>query len=73
MALLTDQFRIFTAKRFIKSLEGADPTQSDLVAGSNRDRLYVFIGRPQEWDNENAPPTPIDSVSYTHLTLPTKA
>jgi hypothetical protein len=21
----------------------------------------VFIGRPQEWDNENAPPTPVDS------------
>ena len=61
MALLTDQFRIFTAKRFIKSLEGADATQSDLQAGSNRDRLYVFIGRPQEWDNENAPPTPVDS------------
>ena len=61
MALLTDQFRIFTAKRFIKSLEGADPTQSDLDAGANRDRLYVFIGRPQEWDNENAPPTPVDS------------
>jgi len=61
MALLTDQFRIFTAKRFIKSLEGADPTQSDLVAGASRDRLYVFIGRPQEWDNENAPPTPVDS------------
>ena len=61
MALLTDQFRIFTAKRFIKSLEGADPTQSDLEAGANRDRLYVFIGRPQEWDNENAPPTPVDS------------
>ena len=36
-------------------------TQSDLQAGSNRDRLYVFIGRPQEWDNENAPPTPVDS------------
>ena len=61
MALLTDQFRIFTAKRFIKSLEGADATQSDLQAGSNRDRLYVIIGRPQEWDNENAPPTPVDS------------
>ena len=61
MALLTDQFRIFTAKRFIKSLEGADATQSALQAGSNRDRLYVFIGRPQEWDNENAPPTPVDS------------
>ena len=61
MALLTDQFRIFTAKRFIKSLEGADATQSDLQAGSNRDRLYVFIGRPQEWVNEYAPPTPVDS------------
>ena len=61
MALLTDQFRIFTAKRFIKSLEGADASQSDLEAGTNRDRLYVFIGRPQEWDNENAPPTPVDS------------
>ena len=61
MALLTDQFRIFTAERFIKALEGADPSQSDLVAGTSRDRLYVFIGRPQEWDNENAPPTPVDS------------
>ena len=61
MALLTDQFRIFTAEKFIKSLEGPDSTQSDIVAGANRDRLYVFIGRPQEWDNENNPPTPIDS------------
>ena len=61
MALLTDQFRIFTAERFIKALEGADPSQSDLEAGTSRDRLYVFIGRPQEWDNENAPPTPVDS------------
>ena len=46
MALLTDQFRIFTAERFRKALEGPDPTQSDLLAGSARDRLYVFIGRP---------------------------
>ena len=61
MALLTDQFRIFTAERFIKALEGADASQSDLEAGTSRDRLYVFIGRPQEWDNENAPPTPVDS------------
>ena len=61
MALLTDQFRIFTAERFRKSLEGPDPTQSDLLAGSARDRLYVFIGRPQPWDNENAPPDPVDS------------
>ena len=62
MALLTDQFRIFTAKRFIKSLEGPDSAQSDLAAGASRDRLYVFIGRPQSWDNENDPPDPTDSL-----------
>ena len=43
MALLTDQFRIFTANKFIKALEGPDPIQSDTDAGSARDRLYVFI------------------------------
>ena len=61
MALLTDQFRIFSAQTFIKSLEGPDPTQSDIDAGEDRNRLYVFIGRPQEWDNENSPPVPVDS------------
>ena len=60
-ALLTDQFRIFTAQKFIKSLEGPDPLASDTVAGDDRDRLYIFIGRPQEWDNENSPPQAVDS------------
>ena len=62
-ALLTDQFRIFSARKFIKALEGPDATQSDSAAGSNRDRLYVFIGRSQPWDNENAPPQAVDSFS----------
>ena len=31
-------------------------TQSDSAAGSNRREIYVFIGRPQPWDNENSPP-----------------
>ena len=60
-ALLTDQFRIFSAKKFIKSLEGPDPNQSDTAAGATRDRLYLFIGRPQAWDNENSPPQAVDS------------
>lgn len=60
-ALLTDQFRIFSAKKFIKSLEGPIPTQSDLDAGETRDRLYIFIGRPQSWDDENSPPQAVDS------------
>jgi hypothetical protein len=67
-ALLTDQFRIFSAKKFIKSLQGPDPEASDLVAGADRDRLYVFIGRPQVWENENNPPSPVDSFSeYSDL------
>ena len=60
-ALLTDQFRIFSAQKFIKSLEGPDPLQSDISAGAARDRLYLFIGRPQSWDNENSPPQAVDS------------
>ena len=51
-ALLTDQFRIFSAQKFIKALEGPNATESDTVAGATRDRLYLFIGRPQSWDNE---------------------
>ena len=45
-ALLTDQFGFFSAQKFIKALEGPNSTQSDADAGSSRDRLYIFIGRP---------------------------
>ena len=62
-ALLTDQFRIFSAQKFIKALEGPDATQSDTAAGATRDRVYLFIGRPQAWDNENSPPQAVDSFS----------
>jgi len=67
-ALLTDQFRIYSAKKFISSLEGPDAEASDLVAGTSRDRLYVFIGRPQTWESDNDPPSPVDSFSqYSEL------
>ena len=62
-ALLTEQFRIFSARKFIKALEGPIANQSDDDAGSTRDRLYIFIGRSQSWDNENAPPQAVDSFS----------
>ncbi|BCU94883.1 MAG: hypothetical protein CM15mV6_2580 [uncultured marine virus] len=61
MALLTDQFRIFTAKRFIKSLEGPDSAQSDLAAGASRDRLRIHW-QTSKLDNENDPPDPTDSL-----------
>ena len=60
-ALLTDQFRIFSAQKFIKALEGPISTQSDADAGATRDRVYIFIGRPQAWDDENSPPQAVDS------------
>ena len=60
-ALLTDQFRIFSAQKFIKALEGPISTQSDSDAGATRDRVYIFIGRPQAWDDENSPPQAVDS------------
>jgi hypothetical protein len=67
-ALLTDQFRIYSAAKFIKSLEGPSSGATDLAAGSDRDRLYVFIGRPQTWEDENNPPQAIDSfASYSDL------
>jgi hypothetical protein len=67
-ALLTDQFRIYAAAKFIKSLEGPSASATDLAAGADRDRLYVFIGRPQNWEDENNPPQAIDSfASYSDL------
>lgn len=67
-ALLTDQFRIYAASKFIRSLEGPDPEATDLAAGTDRDRLYVFIGRPQVWEDENNPPQAIDSFAvYSDL------
>ena len=60
-ALLTDQFRIFSAQKFIKALEGPISTQSDSDAGATRDRVYIFIGRPQAWDDENSTPQAVDS------------
>jgi hypothetical protein len=67
-ALLTDQFRIYSAAKFIASLSGPDPEATDIVAGTDRDRLYVFIGRPQPWENENSPPQAVDSFEeYSDL------
>ena len=42
-ALLTDQFRIFSAQKFIKALEGPNATESDTVAGATRDLSLIHI------------------------------
>jgi hypothetical protein len=44
-AIISDKFRIFNSKQFLESLtEGATDT------GSERTRMYFFVGRPQRWD-----------------------
>jgi hypothetical protein len=54
-AIISDKFRIFNAKQFLESLsEGTSDT------GTERTRMYFFVGRPQRWDayieiyNQNA-------------------
>lgn len=45
-AIISEKFRIFNAKQFLESLsEGASDT------GSDRSRMYFFVGRPQAWES----------------------
>lgn len=54
-AIITDLFRVFNAKQFVESLsEPATSTPSAAAAaeaGTERTRLYFFIGRPNEWNS----------------------
>ena len=64
MALVTDKFRIYAAESFRDTLQATN-------------KVYMFVGRSKTWGSTDVPPSgePIDSfesVSYTHLTLPTK-
>ena len=45
-AIISEKFRIFNAKQFLESLsEGSSDT------GSDRSRMYFFVGRPQAWES----------------------
>lgn len=45
-AIITNKFRVLNAKTFM----------------SSNDNYYMFIGRPQSWENDLIPDTPIDNV-----------
>ena len=51
-AIITEKFRLHNAKEF------RDSAQSD---GTNQ--VYMFIGRPLSWADDNNPPTPVDSLN----------
>ena len=46
--LITNNFKVYNAENFITSSNGSD-------------NLYLSIGRPQAWANENTPPTPVNN------------
>ena len=60
-AIISEKFRIFNAKQFLESLsEGSSDT------GSDRSRMYFFVGRPQAWESY----LEISSVDGTDMFLP---
>ena len=52
--LVTTKLKIHNAEQFIESLSETSATN-----------LYLFIGKVQEWDDENAPPAPNEAVANT--------
>jgi len=52
--LVTNKFKIHIAEQLVESLSEIDPTN-----------LYLFIGKTDEWEDENDPPFPTKSVANT--------
>jgi hypothetical protein len=50
-AIITNKFRIHNAQSFKEGFSEVADT-----------KMYLGIGRPQSWDNENSPDTPYDTV-----------
>ncbi len=50
-AIITEKFRLHNAKEFKQS------------ATESGNAMYMFIGRPLSWADDNNPPTPVDSLN----------
>tara|TARA_Y100001972_G_scaffold115807_1_gene152969 strand:- start:39 stop:1490 length:1452 start_codon:yes stop_codon:yes gene_type:complete len=50
-AIITEKFRLHNAKEFKQS------------ATETNNSMYMFIGRPASWPDDNTPPTPVDSLN----------
>lgn len=50
-AIITEKFRLHNAKEFKQS------------ATESGNAMYMFIGRPIAWTDDNNPPTPVDSLN----------
>ena len=68
-ALVTNKFRIHNAKQFVEAFDEVSFTSGTAVtdtSGLLNSNMYLFIGRPSAWPDDNTPPTPTDSVANTH-------
>jgi hypothetical protein len=54
--LVTDKFKIHIAEQIVESVSEIDPTN-----------LYLFIGKTDQWEDENDPPAPTLSIANTHF------
>lgn len=54
-AIITEKFKIFLAEKFKEAFETAVDKN-----------LYLFIGKPLEWADEDAPDTPLDTVDLEY-------
>lgn len=50
-AIVTSKFRISNSLKFISGFSETPSTN-----------MYLFIGRPKAWPDDNSPPTPVDNV-----------
>ena len=57
-SLVSDNFRVFAAEQFIESLEepyesdGSPSADNTTAAYNYRSKIYLFVGRPQDWTLE---------------------
>jgi hypothetical protein len=65
-SLVSDNFRVFAAEQFIESLEepydssGVPVADNTAAAYNYRSKIYLFVGRPQEWTLERYSTNPSD-------------
>ncbi len=68
-ALVTNKFRIHNAKQFVEAFDEVSFTSAGAVTDSGgllNTNVYLFIGKPTAWSDDNTPPAPTDAVANTH-------
>lgn len=60
-AIVTQQFRLNAAKKFIQDIGNSYP-EYDFAAPNNANSYYLFISRSEEWGNAQLPDDPYDNT-----------